>query len=357
MNESGVFAPDWASPPGDTVSDILNQRYLSIGDFAERLGQPMVEATALLEGRTRVTPEIATRLATILGGSEDFWINRDRQYLQDLHRRESRAAYWLRQLPLAEMVRLGWVQRPGRDRHKMTESLRFFGVPNISFWEKRYGRLRESAALRLSPAFASKPVVIAAWFRQGEIQAAAIKCAEWNAEQLRKQLPELRKLTKEKDPTIFLPQLADRCAMCGVAVVVVRAPQGCPASGATRFVQSNKAILQLSFRYLTDDQFWFTFFHEIGHLLLHGHDGVFLEGSEAPETKEEAEANAFSEALLIPSEFRGSLLRIQPTVLNIARIARELGISPGIVVGQLQHYNRVSPRHFNRLKVRYQWSA
>jgi HTH-type transcriptional regulator / antitoxin HigA len=34
----------------------------------------------------------------------------------------------------------------------------------------------------------------------------------------------------------------------------------------------------LSFRYKTNDHFWFSLFHELAHLLLHGKKSLFLEG-------------------------------------------------------------------------------
>ena len=90
-------------------------------------------------------------------------------------------------------------------------------------------------------------------------------------------LPTIRRLTREKDPGQFIPRLKEACAARGVAVAIVRGPNGWRASGAARFLSPTKALIQLSFRYLSDDQFWFTFFHEAGHLLLHGKDLLFLE--------------------------------------------------------------------------------
>ena len=160
----------------------------------------------------------------------------------------------------------------------------------------------------------------------------------------------------EKDPSDFLPALQQICSTSGVAAVIVRAPNGCRASGATRFVSSDKALLLLSFRYLSDDQFWFTFFHEAGHLLLHGAESIFLEGLDGDSSTQESEANEFAEKVLIPSEFKHALLTLTPDMRAIIRFAKKIGVSPGIVVGQLQHHGRVRRNHFNGLKRRFQWS-
>jgi HTH-type transcriptional regulator/antitoxin HigA len=111
----------------------------------------------------------------------------------------------------------------------------------------------------------------------------------------------------------------------------------------------------LSFRYLSDDHFWFAFFHEAGHLLLHGKRALFLEGY-GTTNKEEEEANAFAARMLIPREFQSKLPALRADSLQIIKFARQIGIAPGIVVGQLQHAKLVKPEHLNRLKRRYRWT-
>src|SRR5262245_53695423 len=133
-----------------------------------------------------------------------------------------------------------------------------------------YVGLQQIAAFRTSPSFDSQPSAVAAWLRQGEIETEAFDCNHWDPIRFRESLADIRSLTRQKEPRRFIPALQRCCAESGVAVAIVRAPKGCRASGATRFLTRHKALLMLSFRYLTDDQFWFTFFHEAGHLLLHG---------------------------------------------------------------------------------------
>ena len=87
-------------------------------------------------------------------------------------------------------------------------------------------------------------------------------------------------------------------------MVIVPAPSGCKVSGATLFPQQDKALLLLSFRYLSDDHFWFSFFHEVGHLLLHGIEKIFLEGVDEINQNDEEEANKFAAELLIPLSIR-----------------------------------------------------
>ncbi|MBZ5563961.1 MAG: ImmA/IrrE family metallo-endopeptidase [Acidobacteriia bacterium] len=111
----------------------------------------------------------------------------------------------------------------------------------------------------------------------------------------------------------------------------------------------------LSFRYLSDDQFWFSFFHEAGHLLLHGAQGLFLESDDTPATKQEQEASDFAEGVLVSPQFREALLRLSLNGREVIRFAHRAGISPGIVVGQLQHHGKFTYRQLNNLKRRFRW--
>ena len=115
-------------------------------------------------------------------------------------------------------------------------------------------------------------------------------------------------------------------------------------------------MILLSFRYLSDDQFWFTFFHEAGHLLLHNNKALFLEDGSDVTRDEENEANVFAENILVPPAMRSELATMPLTKQDIMRAAVRLGVARGIVVGQLQHMKRIKPSQFNYLKRRYNWN-
>jgi plasmid maintenance system antidote protein VapI/Zn-dependent peptidase ImmA (M78 family) len=349
------FRPDWASAPGDTIADIIDEQGLSVDEFATRIGQTLESTNDLLQGRATITIRTARQLEKVLGASVEFWIARDFQYREDMARIHATDEVWLSELPIGDMIRFGWLQPPPRPSEEVEACLRFFGVPSVAAWRQSYASLDGLVAFRTSPAFDSREGAVAAWIRKGEIECGNTECAPWNAARFRDSLQDIRRLTLEKDPSRFLPTLRQICAASGIATVVVRAPNGCRASGATRFVSRDKALLLLSFRYLSDDQFWFSFFHEAGHLLLHGHDRLFLEGLDTQSTAQEVEANEFAERVLVPVELKDALLRLPADTRAIARFAKRIGLSPGVVVGQLQHHGRVPRNHFNGLKRRFQW--
>lgn len=362
MARTSAFTPDWVSPPGDTIADILDEKKMTISDFAQRMGYSGRQANSLLSGQREITPQIAERLQETIGASSDFWMKRELLFRERLERLQrcsntTNAAEWLSELPLNDLIRFGWVKRKPTPRQQMDACLGFFGVSDIEGWRGRYGNVLGEAAFRTSPTFVSQPGAVAAWLRQGEIEGREIKCSRWDAAKFGETLLGIRSLTREKDPDVFVPELKRRCVKCGVAVVIVRAPKGCRASGASFFLTTRKALIYLSFRYLSDDHFWYTFFHEAGHLILHGKNDLFVDGEDIQPTKEEDEANEFAATTLIPPEFQKDLLDLRANRRDVIRFAKQVGVSPGIVVGQLQHLGTIGRHQLNNLRRRYTWNS
>jgi len=328
---------------------------LSFDEFTKSSHLVPNDVNLLLNGKLLITVEIAERLQQSIGGSVEFWLARDYQYREDSERLFGHSREWLRQLPISDMRRFGWLDADPTPADEAECCLEFFDVDSVEQWHNAYGYLEEAVLFRRSENFESRPAAVAAWLRQGEREAAKQKCKRWNASRFQQALFDVRKLTREKDPSIFLPSLQTLCTDCGVALVIVRTPSGCPASGATRFLNERKAMLMLSFRHMTDDQFWFSFFHESAHLLLHHPDQFIVEGVGDARTKLELEANGFAQEVIVPEEHYAELLQLKSRSMDIIRFARKLGISPGLVVGQLQHHKVLGFNQQNRLKRRYEW--
>jgi len=362
MAGSSQFEPLWASPPGETIAEMLRRKRIDFAAFASDMGGSEDDARCLLEGNSAIDHDVAERLSDLIGGSVSFWLRREAQYRDDVARlhgmhEEENAGAWLRELPINDMVKFGWISRIQSKTGQAKEVLRFFGVSSISAWRDATGSVQSVVAFRTSTTFKSPPGSVAAWLRQGEISSCQRSCIQFDRVKLISAIPELRKLTRIKDPEKFLPQLEELCGKCGVALVIERAPQGCRASGATKFLANGTALILMSFRYRSDDHFWFTFFHEIGHLILHDKSALFIEGADFMKTDEERQADEFSEVTLVPAEFKQEMLSLPLDHRKIQRFAKRIGISPGIVLGQLQHVGVIGRDKLNALKARYVWTS
>jgi len=149
-----------------------------------------------------------------------------------------------------------------------------------------------------------------------------------------------------------VPRLVERCAATGVALAP--APKGCPASGATRWLSPDKALLMLSLRHKTNDHLWFAFFHEAGHLLLHGKKMVFLETKDL-NGEHEREADKFASDLLIPPRYAKEAASIGNTYSSVKKFAGKIGIAAAIIVGRMQKEGFLPWKMLNKCKVHYRW--
>ena len=251
MNNPTDFNPNWASMPGDTIANILNERKVSLLDFSKMMESNLAEINSLLHGYISINEPIANRLNKCIGGSPEFWLRREEQYRSDVKRLgETEKKKWINELPVADMIRLKWIPKGGDVGESL---LKYFAVPDVWTWRKKYSDIFSVVSFRKSEKLLSAPGPLLSWLRQGEIQAEGMKCEIWDRERFHGMLPQLKKLTRLKNPKSFLPKLQHECAKCGVALTIAPTPAGCAASGLAKFVTSQKAIILLSFRYKSDD--------------------------------------------------------------------------------------------------------
>jgi HTH-type transcriptional regulator/antitoxin HigA len=166
-------------------------------------------------------------------------------------------------------------------------------------------------------------------------------------------LENLRSLTL-KQPGEFRPRLREMMAECGVALVICPHFPKTKAQGATFWLGRDKAVLMITNRGKWADIFWFSLFHEIGHILLHGKKATILELD--GDSQREEEANRFAADVLIPPRMWKEFL-IQGNFYkdSVKRFAEKAGIHPGIVVGRLQKEKVIKPQWLNDLRERVDW--
>lgn len=360
-----MFEPNWASPPGDTISRMAAAEKISVRELAERIGFEEGLLSRIMEGRVVISDEIGDALSSKLGASRQFWIERYNQFLSDRARLAGSAptqalSTWGQLFPVRALRELGWLPKGSRGERLSEDILRFFGCDSISGWNARYSTGIGQVAFRTSFVFEADEMATLAWLRIGEMQAENLTLAKFSARKFEKRLTELKKLCALKHPELFFPRLRQACAEAGVGLVSSKAPKGCRASGATWTSPKGNPIVLLSFRYLSEDHFWFTFFHEAAHVILHGTDRISVDGTDPSPLGTsvcEDEADIFAQETLVPADLRDEMLNAMPTRLHARRVARKAGVTPGIIVGQLQKAGALQPHQFNDLKRRYKWEG
>lgn len=347
------YEPDVVLPPGETLAEVLDEAGMTQAELATRTGLSTKHINQIVNGAASITPETALLLERATGVRSRVWSNLEVAYREHLSREEESAsllvdANWLDVLPIKDLVKRGWVEDSPDPVRRVRSVCQFFGVAHRAAWEAVW---EKPTAYRTSKAFTSDPGAVAAWLRIGEIKAATINCAPYDRSALTTLLGELRGLTTEPSPATWLPTLVDLCSGVGVAVVVEPEIKGARINGAARWLTPDKALVQLSLRHRWNDIFWFTFFHEVGHLLMHSKKDTFLNDVGAHSGVEQ-EADGFAGQLLIPRSYEAELAEVN-SLEDAKGLASRLGVAPGIIVGRLQHDQRWPFNRGNDLKQRF----
>lgn len=352
------YSPDFVTPPGESLAETLAAIGMSQVELAKRMGRPAKTINEIVKGVTRITSETALQFERVLGIPASFWNNREAHYQEFLARKAEsqtlqKTLEWLKELPVRHLVKLKWIEDCDDKVELSRHFLNYFGVASPEQWENQCKAMLVS--YRRANVSAKNIGAVAAWLRQGELRAQAIQCQPFSKDVFREKLLAIRSLTLST-PDLYATKLREICAEAGVAVALVREVPGTGICGATRWLSANKALIQLSLRYKTDDQFWFTFFHEAGHVLLHGKSQIFLEDEQSSKESDEEEANRFAANFLIPEKEYHRFLKTSLISENTVRkFAQIIGISPSIVVGRLQHDRHLGFNRLNHLKTRLGW--
>jgi HTH-type transcriptional regulator/antitoxin HigA len=362
---NSTFAPDWVSPPGETINDIIEERNWTQAEFAQRMGYTEKHVSQLINGKVPLSDEAALRLERVLGSNVGFWLAREAKYREHCARMEAaklQATWtpWLDELPIKDLMAFGAIARrrlTAVEKPAMVDScLRFFGVASPEEWRLLYHNMQVS--FRRSRAEQSDVGSIAAWLRLGERQVEMTEGKKYDTTRFENALRTIRSLTTAP-PAVFEPRMRVLLQDAGVAFVMVAAIPRARVSGVARWLNHTRPLIQLSLYGRSNDKFWFTFFHEAAHILLHANTkeerkSVFLDdpNSDHAMNPAEREANEWAGDFLIPRKHTAELRGLR-TKAAVRRFAEQIGVHPGIVVGRLQHDGLIEPSWMNDLKERF----
>jgi HTH-type transcriptional regulator/antitoxin HigA len=352
------FTPDWVSPPGYTIADILEERDWTQVQLAERLGYTTKHISLLINGKAPINEETALKLERVLGSTTAFWLKREAQYRAALASKEEQNRLkgwtsWLDELPVKELMNQGVIPKCHLiDKNKpnlVKKLLHFFGVASPEEWRSYYVGME--VAFRRTRQEQSDVGAISAWLRLGEIEAEKLACPKYSKPKFEKAVQKIRSLTVLA-PEEFQPQMQELCKEAGVVLVLVPSIKRSHVSGVARWLNPHKALIQLSLYGKTNDRFWFNFFHEAAHILLHDKENIFLDEWDSGENLKsqlENEANQWAREFLIPPEYDQELAQIK-SKSDVIYFAERINIHPAIVVGRLQNDNLIPVSWMNNFK-------
>ncbi len=343
-----------ATPPGVTIKEQLDDRGMSQKEFASRMGMSEKHISHLINGEVQLTPDVAYRLEMVLGLPANFWSNLEAIYREKLAKAEAENALdadkvLAQKFPYKEMAKNGWLPDTTKIEERVVNLRKFFEVVQLE--RLTNSKLLPNVAYRRLSITEKADFALIAWVQRAKVEARGISTAPIDLNELTKQLPTIRAMTTE-DPSAFCPKLLRLLSNCGVALVFLPHIGGSFLHGAT-FYDKNKIVVGLTLRGKDADKFWFSLFHEIGHILL-GH----LNQDAEINNEAEMAADLFARDTLIPlSAFNSFVGQGVFSRNSMQAFSAAVGIDPGILVGRLQKEGYIEFNWYNDLKTKYALTA
>lgn len=339
-----------AIPPGATIKEQLIDRGMSQKEFAARMDMSEKHISRLINGDVQLTPETAVRLEMVLGVPAKFWNDLEAIYREKIIKAEAENSMdadieIARLFPYIEMSRLGWIEET-RDVKRRVECLRrYFEVVQLSLLKNE--QINKIACRRLAITDKSD-LALMAWAQEAKLIARNTDTESLDVKGLVSELPEIRKMTLLK-PEVFCPRIKMSLANHGIVLVFLPHLKGSFLQGAS-FIDGNRIVVGLTTRGKYADKFWFSLFHEFGHIVL-GHIGK----PEGTSEEDEKMADKWSMNMLIKAEdFETFKKKKDYSERSVVRFAEDQGIAPGIVVGRMQNEHMIDHNMLNSLKEKYE---
>jgi len=308
MTEKYKLETNYAIHPGVTLREKLEELKITPKEFAIRTGKPIKTISNVLNRKSSITPEMAVQFEKVLKIPASFWMAKQANYNEYVAREKEKkelteSIEWSKKFPYNDLAKLGYVDFTKDAIEKAKNLLSFFDISNSKAWEKIYLNQQLPVLFRISLKKSKNPYSLSAFLRIGEIEASKIDAPPFNKAKLRKILKNLKDIMN-KESENFLEKIKEYSLSAGVKIIFTPALPNTSINGVVRWINDNP-VIQITDRFKRYDIFWFSLFHEFGHILLHSNKkNIFLEEKDNTKIKrkEEIEADKFAEEFLLSYE-------------------------------------------------------
>ena len=355
--ETYTYEPNYAVAPGEILEEHLDAIDMTQKELALRTGLTEQTIIRIIKDKHPITVNTANKLELVLGVPSRMWNNLESLYREQVAKIAEKSLHesnivWLKSVPWKELVKRKVIRKENDKAVLVKNVLAFFGVSNVEQFQAYWKQQLQTVAARKSQSFKSEFGATSTWIRLGELQAHKIDTKPIDKKKFKQSLKVIRALTNES-PSSFEPKMRALCADAGVALCFEKGIAKAPWHGASRWLSPNKAMILLSLRGKRDDQFWFSFFHEAGHILYDSKKEMYLNDGCSDDPCEQ-KANDFAAHWLIPKQYERKIAEYT-SENELFALASTLNISPGIIAGRYQHltgnYNK-----FNKFKIKLEWA-
>ncbi|MDO5444659.1 MAG: HigA family addiction module antitoxin [Eubacteriales bacterium] len=349
--------------PGETISDILEDRDITQKELALRSGVSEAFLSDVIHGKKDISKSFAMGLEYALGVPSSFWLNLQANYDAELIslQEENTINDGEREVfsNIHEVVKYlqgcRLIPLEGTAEQLIICTRKVLQVSNLT----RLRTLAPTGAFRLSDKAPIDPDVLGAWLSICKVQGADRQLSSgFNTEKIDQLIAEIKQimLANKGDPQ---PALIGLFAQYGIDFSVVHNFRGAPVHGYIARKEDNTYQMVLTIRGSFADIFWFSLFHELGHIVNGdlSKAGSFIDADYSKDSLMETAADEFaSNSLLSPEPYQRFVDAGSFSYSSIAAHARKQNVPPYVVIGRLQKEKKIPWSRFTRYKPRFKWA-
>lgn len=318
-------------PPSKIIKEKLNNRGLNQTDLAVITGRSATDISNYL-AKEKISVEFAKELALVLGEMPEYWLNLENKYRLSISEELDEAVLkrnsFIQDFPIKEMQKRGWIQKTDNFKELESELEKIFSIEKSTSFKRTIKDEGLNAAER-------------GWLWRAYNLATILPATPYNESRIGSLLEQLRKAAKSSKAVHKVAELLQRY---GIRFVVVEHLPKAKIDGAAFWLDENSPVIALSIRFDNIGSFWFALIHELIHIK--NRDAFSLDNlEESPVNEIEARTNEEAAAFFVSKEKIERFIRTQKPYFSkvaINNFATELGIHPGIIVGQLQHRKEIN---------------
>lgn len=349
---------DFIIHPGISIKEKLDENDMNQEELAERTGFSAKHVSEVINGKKGISPKFAKALEYVFGVKSAFWLNLQAIYDKEIIDYQEKNNIDKKEMEITKRIEpileyailLNLIDKYNNPTEEVIIARNLCKTSNLLNIEKL---LITKVAYRTAKNTNIDEYVLYAWQRVCELLAEKENIETvYDREKLKNHLEDIKKIMFEENPNIMIQKLKEIFKKCGVIFELVKNFQGAPIQGFIKN-KDDKIILCMTIRQSYADIFWFTLFHEIGHILNNDIKiDYYIENTETENTAD----NFAKEILINPNKYKEFIDKKDFSIESIKKFSKENKIKEFILIGRLQKDKWLPYNRYNDLKIRYKWT-
>ena len=357
------ISPDLLIHPGETISDVLEERGITQKELAQRAGVSEAFLSDVIHGRKDISKGLAMGLEYALGVSRSFWLNLQANYDAELlSLQEEESVKEEERVILASIHEIvDYLKKRSLLEEGLTQTQTVISLRKLLQVSSLTGlrTLAPAGAFRMSDTVAVNSEVLGAWLCLCKIQGTAEQIdSGFKLEKVDELVSGIKDIMLTGKGNLQ-KALRNLFAGYGIDFSIVHNFRGAPVHGYIARKEDGTYQMVLTLRGSFADIFWFSLFHELGHIVNGDVTkvGSFIDAQYSKDERKEAAADLFaSEALLESDSYRSFVSRGVYSYTAIRDYARTQKVPPYVVIGRLQKEEVIPWSWYQKYKPRYKWA-